>query len=102
MAREKLDKEINILDIVKSWRYFDSALRFLLPEGKRMDLKERARYIAINPDTNQVKETKRRQSMLAKRTKSIRRVNMSDGFFSSEEIDDEVNKHEKDRRRKEQ
>ena len=39
--------------------------------------------------------------MLAKRTKSIRRVNMSDGFFSSEEIDDEVNKHEKDRRRKE-
>ena len=52
MAREKLDKEINILDIVKSWRYFDSALRFLLPEGKRMDLKERARYIAINPDTN--------------------------------------------------
>ena len=47
MARDKLDKEINIIEIVKSWRYFENALRYLLPESKRMDLKERARYIAI-------------------------------------------------------
>ena len=49
MAREKLDKEINIIEIVKSWRYFESALRFLLPEKKRLDFKERSRYIAIDP-----------------------------------------------------
>ena len=53
MAREKLDKEINIIDIVKSYRYFNGALRFLLTESKRMDLKERARYIAINPDRSE-------------------------------------------------
>ena len=45
MARDKLDKEINIVEIVKSWRYFESALRYLLPERQRLDLKERSRYI---------------------------------------------------------
>ena len=57
MAREKLDKEINIIDIVKSYRYFNSALHFLLTESTRMDLKERARYIAINPDSHDAKES---------------------------------------------
>ena len=32
MAREKLDKEINIIEIVKSWRYYNIALKFLLTE----------------------------------------------------------------------
>ena len=50
MARNKLNKEINIIEIVKSWRYFERALHYLLPEKKRLDFKERARYIAINPD----------------------------------------------------
>ena len=54
MAREKLDKEINIIEIVKSWRYFESALRFLLPEKKRLDFKERSRYIAIDPTPDEV------------------------------------------------
>lgn len=30
-AREKLDKEINIIEMVKAWRYFEKAIRFLLP-----------------------------------------------------------------------
>ena len=50
MARDKLDKEINIIEIVKSWRYFELAFKFLLEERKRIDFKEKARYIAINPD----------------------------------------------------
>lgn len=44
MAREKLNKEINIIEIVKSWRYYESALHHLLPEKKRLDLKARSRY----------------------------------------------------------
>ena len=44
MAREKLHKEINIIEIVKSWRYYESALHHLLPEKKRLDFKERSRY----------------------------------------------------------
>ena len=50
IARNKLNKEINIIEIVKSWRYFDRALHHLLPEKKRFDFKEKSRYIAINPD----------------------------------------------------
>lgn len=50
MAREKLDKEINIIEMVKSWRYFEQALKYLLPEKQRLDFKERARYMTINPD----------------------------------------------------
>lgn len=60
MAREKLDKEINIIEIVKSWRFFENAFKFLLPEAKRLDLKERSRYIAIQPDVINVKVKKRR------------------------------------------
>ena len=50
IARNKLDKEINIIEIVKSWRYFERALKFLLPEKKRLDFKERSRYLTVNPD----------------------------------------------------
>ena len=50
IARQKLDKEINIIEIVKSWRYYDKALHYLLPADKRLDFKERSRYISIDPD----------------------------------------------------
>ena len=49
-AREKLNKEVNIIEIVKSWRYYERCLKYLLPEKARMDFKERSRYITINPD----------------------------------------------------
>ena len=60
MARDKLDKEINIIEIVKSWRYFELAIKSLLEERKRIDLKEKSRYIAINPDLadEQIQEKK--------------------------------------------
>ena len=57
MARNKLNKEINIIEIVKSWRYFERALHHLLPEKKRLDLKEKSRYIAINPDPEKESKT---------------------------------------------
>ena len=64
MARKKLNKELNIIEIVKSWRYFGRALHYLLPEKKRFDLKEKARYKAINPDEcpriSFLRESKRR------------------------------------------
>ena len=33
-ARAKLEKEINIIEIVKSWRYFKAALHNLIPDDK--------------------------------------------------------------------
>ena len=45
-------KEINIIEIVKSRRFFNQALKFLLSKKKRMELKERSRYISIDPDSD--------------------------------------------------
>ena len=87
MARDKLDKEINIVEIVKSWRYFEQAIRYLLPERQRLDFKERSRYISIDPDPDEKKEEKKSFAMMAKRMASIRRHNFSDGFFSSQDED---------------
>ena len=55
MAREKMNKEINIIEIVKNWRYFKRALNSLITdEKKRYDLKEHSRYFCINPDEEKV------------------------------------------------
>ena len=86
MAREKLDKEINIIEIIKGWRYFYSALNTLIPdEKKRFDLKERTRYIHIDPDKHEEKSDTKISAIRdkLKKSKSIRRLNFSDGFFSS-------------------
>ena len=74
LAREKLNREINIIEIVKSWRYHDKALQFLLPEKERLNFKERTRYISINPDRDEknMSETKI-QTLSMKKQKSIRR-----------------------------
>ena len=56
MARKKLDQEINIIEIVKSRRFFKKALKILLSKKKRMELKERSRYISIDPNKKVIKE----------------------------------------------
>ena len=81
--------EINIIEIVKSWRYYESALRYLLPEKQRLDFKERSRYIAIDPDEDAKSQSmKAAIALQAKRAKSIRRLDFSDGFFSSDDDDE--------------
>ena len=87
IARAKLFKEVNIIEIVKSWRYYQSAIRHLLDERTRLDLKERARYITVDPDLDKRKAAFKRASFKqAQRSVSLRRQNYSDGFFSSQEI----------------
>ena len=49
-AREKLASEINIVQIIKSWRYMERALKLLLPARTRLELKEKSRYIVVDPD----------------------------------------------------
>ena len=44
-AREQIQKEVNIVEIVKKLRYVTDALRYLLPETKRFEIKQRNRYI---------------------------------------------------------
>jgi hypothetical protein len=80
-AREKLSREINIIEIVKAWRYYDNAFRYLLPEKLMFDFKEHSRYRSVDPD-HDFNERKKKETRL-RRSMSRRRADMSDGFFSS-------------------
>ena len=82
-ARERLDREINIIEIVKSWRYFERAIRYLLPQKKRLTIKGRSRYFQIDPEAIADKNKRKSFKLFAKRAQSVRRNNFSDGFFSS-------------------
>ena len=54
-ALEALNQEIDIIELIKSRRYFKMALRHLLPPKVRMELKERSRYISVDPDAPETK-----------------------------------------------
>lgn len=47
---EALNMEVDIIEMIKIVRYTKMALRHLLPADVRMDLKQRSRYICIDPD----------------------------------------------------
>lgn len=49
-AREKLEKEINLVTIIKSRRYTALALKALLPRKKRHELKAKSNFVEINTD----------------------------------------------------
>ena len=78
-ARDKLEKEINIIEIIKSRRYFNRALKVLLPKKQRMKIKERSRYIAINPDA----ESENEEDKKAKQQEDGQ-TEFTDGFYSSD------------------
>jgi len=69
-----MQKETNIIEIVKSRRYFNAALRFLLTKKQRMKLKERGRYTVVNPDLQQERVTE----------KGDEAGEYTDGFYSSD------------------
>ena len=52
-AISEMDKEIDIIEMIKSRRFFKLAFRKLLSDKDRMDLKERSRYIIIDPDSGE-------------------------------------------------
>ena len=49
-AREKLNEELNIVQNIKSWRYMERALQKLLTRNKRLKMKEKARYVVVDPE----------------------------------------------------
>ena len=50
MGRRKLEKETNIISIIKSRRYFNAAIKLLLTKHQRDRLKEHTKYLHINPE----------------------------------------------------
>ena len=72
MARERLDKEINIIDMIKDWRYFKLAISHIIKdERKRLSLKERSRYYTIKPDNGIEQELEKSNEV--QRAQSVRR-----------------------------
>ena len=67
-----MQRETNIIEIVKSRRYFNAALRFLLTKKQRMKLKERGRYTVVNPELQQ------------ERVKGKGEDEYTDGFYTSD------------------
>ena len=47
-----MDDEIDIIEMIKSRRFFKNAFRELMTSEKRMKLKEKSRYIMIDPDSD--------------------------------------------------
>jgi len=74
--------ETNIIEIIKSRRYFAKAFKALLTKRQRLQMKEKSRYLYIDPD--------KKESPLA-RTFTLRSgdadpevADYTDGFYSSE------------------
>ena len=49
-AIQAMGKETDIVEMIKTRRYFNLALRKLLSAPERMKLKERSRYLCIDPE----------------------------------------------------
>ena len=54
-----MDREIDIVEIIKSRRFFHLAMHKLLSHKDRLELKERSRYILIDPEEQDVEEARR-------------------------------------------
>ena len=52
-------KEISIIDIIKSRRLSNAALKILLTKEQKLRLKEKSRYINIDPDFDHLKSNKK-------------------------------------------
>lgn len=50
IGRDKLDKEINIIEIIKSRRYFKASLKLLLTKKQRERLQRKTQYIHVDPE----------------------------------------------------
>ena len=66
-------RETNVIEIIKSKRYFNAALRFLMSKKQRMRLKERGRYTVIDPDLKTERKFGDQESN-----------EYTDGFYSSD------------------
>ena len=84
-AHNKLNKETNIIENIKARRYVEEAIKYLIPHKKRLEIKERSRYLTIDPEN----ESKCKQLQGIKRISTKQSsfkdssVDYSSGFFSS-------------------
>ena len=47
-ARQALNKEVNIIEIIKILRYLKLAIKKVLPKNARVEAKKNSRYVILN------------------------------------------------------
>ena len=53
-ARDKLESELNVIELIKSMRYFAKALKTLISADQRLKLREKTRYFVIDPESEKI------------------------------------------------
>ena len=61
-AKRAMVNEVDIMNFIKSRRYFHMALRYLLPRQVREELKQLSHYVVIDPDGEEEGSTLQRMS----------------------------------------
>lgn len=56
LSRKKLNREVNIIELIKQSRYFKKALKSLIAENVILKFKERSRFLAIDPEQDSKNE----------------------------------------------
>ena len=79
-----MEKEIDIIELIKSRRFFKLALKHLLTKEMRMQLKERSRYLLIDPEKETTSTSIERSNSNSQGAKKGSQINLTDGFYSSQ------------------
>ena len=89
-AIDSMSKETDIVEMIKSRRYFNLALKKLLSTKERMKLKERSRYLCIDPEKLDATDSMEDDYKLTRlcniaqpKKKDIDNILYTDGFCSS-------------------
>ena len=93
MARDRLEKEMNIIELIKSQRYFARALKSLIPREKRLQLREQTRYLVVDPDEEDEGSSppaNKREQYYAADIEGPRLEELSSGHFSDSSISSKV------------
>ena len=87
-ARKALEKEINIIEIIKSRRFSNEAIKYLLSKKQRMKIKERSRYHTVDPDHSPEPEDKTKSRYKTEDFGVSQIEQFTDGFYSSSSDND--------------
>lgn len=96
LAIEKMNKETDIIELIKTNRYFQQAFKKLLSHDKRQSLKEKSRYLIIDPNRDQVFHSHQQLCRISNTLQPKR--NMIDdqlytsGFYSDSMMDMDIEK----------
>ena len=90
-----MKKETDIIEMIKTRRYLKQALRKLLTLKQRMRLKERSRYICVDPKAQEtdagenVQELKllKLSNLMQPKKRNDDHLVLTDGFYSVSESD---------------